>query len=102
MGIVNDRALEAEAKEYGAAGGRPQVVWANGVLASLAVGFFVQIITPWYEQQELSILIEFDGNTQTVSPSNKLQYLRGQRCPHFADLASLGDPFWTPQAVVGQ
>ncbi len=102
MGIVTDSALELEAKRYGAAGGRPQVVWANGVLASLAVGYFVQIVTPWYKQQKLPVLLEFDGNTQTVSPSNKLQYLEGHRCRHFADLASLGDPFWTPQVVGGQ
>lgn len=99
MGIVNDRALELEAQQYGAAGGRPQVVWANGVLASLAVGYFVQIVTPWYKGQKLPILVEFDGNAQTVSPSNKLQYLDGHSCPHFADLSSLGDPFWKPQTV---
>jgi molybdopterin/thiamine biosynthesis adenylyltransferase len=99
MGIVNDRALELEAQQYGAAGGRPQVVWANGVLASLAVGYFVQIVAPWYKKQKLPILIEYDGNTQTVSPSNKLQYLEGHRCQHFADLSSLGDPFWKPQTV---
>jgi molybdopterin/thiamine biosynthesis adenylyltransferase len=102
MGIVTERALELEAKRYGAAGGRPQVVWANGVLASLAVGYFVQIITPWYKGQKLPILIEFDGNTQTVAPSNKLQYLEGHRCQHFADLASLGDPFWNSHVVGGQ
>ena len=102
MGIVTDRALELEAKQYGAAGGRPQVVWANGVLASLAVGYFVQIVTPWYKQQKLPVLVEFDGNTQTVSPSNKLQYLEGHTCRHFADLSSLGDPFWEAQTVAGQ
>jgi molybdopterin-synthase adenylyltransferase len=38
MGIVDDRSLALEAQMYGAAGGRPQVVWPNGVLAALAVG----------------------------------------------------------------
>src|SRR5258708_1759755 len=99
MGIVNDRALELEAQQYGAAAGRPQVGWANGVLASLAVGYFVQIITPWYKKQKLPILVEFDGNAQTVSPSNKLDHLEGRGCRHFADLASLGDPFWKPDVV---
>jgi molybdopterin/thiamine biosynthesis adenylyltransferase len=100
MGIVTDRALELEAKQYGAAGGRPQVVWVNGVLASLAVGYFVQIITPWYKEQKLPILLEFDGNAQTALPSNKLEFLQGQKCRHFADLSSLGDPFWSVQALV--
>jgi molybdopterin/thiamine biosynthesis adenylyltransferase len=99
MGIVNDRALELEAQQYGAAGGRPQVVWTNGVLASLAVGYFVQIFTPWFKKQQLPILVEFDGNAQTVSPSNKLEHLVERKCRHFADLSSLGDPFWRPQGV---
>jgi molybdopterin-synthase adenylyltransferase len=95
MGIVNDRALEVEAQQYGAAGGRPQVVWANGLLASLAVGFFVQLMSPWYDVQDLPILVEFDGNSQSVFPSKKLPYLAGRSCGHFADLEDLGDPFWS-------
>jgi len=71
------------------------VVWPNGLLASLAVGFFVQLFTPWRKAPELPLLLEFDGDAQTVSPSNKLLYLKENACPHFADLASLGDPFWT-------
>jgi len=95
MGIIDDRKLELEAQAYGAAGGRPQVVWPNGLLASLAVGFFVQLFTPWRKELELPVLLEFDGDTQTVLPSNKLLYLNEHGCPHFADLSSLGDPFWT-------
>ena len=94
MGIVDDRGLALEAQMYGAAGARPQVVWANGVLASIAVGLFTQLVTPWSKTQDLPVLLEYDGNAQTVSPSNKLPYLRGRGCPHFADLTSLGDPFW--------
>jgi hypothetical protein len=44
-------------------------------------------------------LIEFDGDAQTVSPSNKLLYLDGHECPHFADLSSLGDPLWTGEKL---
>ncbi len=99
MGIVEDRALELEAQQYGAAGSRPQVVWPNGLLASLAVGFFVQLFTPWRNTSDLPILLEFDGNAQTVSPSNKLGYLAGRNCPHFANLSSLGDPFWKGQEL---
>jgi molybdopterin/thiamine biosynthesis adenylyltransferase len=95
MGIIDDRALELEAQAYGAAGGRPQVVWPNGLLASLAVGFFVQLFTPWRNISGLPLLLEFDGDAQTVSPSNKLLYLKEDACPHFADLSGLGDPFWT-------
>ncbi|HKM80341.1 MAG TPA: ThiF family adenylyltransferase [Candidatus Acidoferrum sp.] len=93
MGIIDDRALGLEAQQYGAAGGRPQVVWPNGLLASLAVGFFVQLVSPWHKGLNLPLLLEFDGNSQTVSPSSKLRYLEGRTCPHFAGLSSLGDPF---------
>jgi molybdopterin/thiamine biosynthesis adenylyltransferase len=102
MGIVDDRSLELEAKQYGAAGGRPQVVWPNGLLASLAVGYFVQLITPWHRQEHVSVLLEFDGNSQTVFPSNKLHYLESVRCPHFADLEDLGDPFWDTRLRVAK
>jgi molybdopterin/thiamine biosynthesis adenylyltransferase len=94
MGIINDGSLKAEAQRYGAAGGRPQVIWSNGILASLAVGFFVQLTTPWYRVRDLPALIEFDGNLQTVVPSTKLRYLEDIVCPHFTGLADLGDPFW--------
>jgi len=102
MGIVDDLKLEQEAQVYGAAGGRPQVVWPNGLLASLAVGFFVQLFTPWRKASELPLLLEFDGDAQTVSPSNKLLYLKKDTCPHFVDLANLGDPFWTVNDPLGK
>lgn len=93
MGIIDDRGLGLEAQQYGAAGSRPQVIWPNGLLASLAVGFLVQLVTPWRKELDLPVLLEFDGNSQTVSPSSKLRYLEGRTCPHFAALSSLGDPF---------
>ena len=99
MGIIDDRALELEAQAYGAAGGRPQVVWPNGLLASLAVGFFVQLMSPWNKKVDLPVLLEYDGNAQTVLPSNKLRYLEGSECRHFADLSSLGDPFWAREGL---
>jgi len=92
MGIVDDRSLALEAQMYSAAGGRSQVLWPNGVLAALAVGLFVQLITPWSKMHDLPVLLEYDGNAQTVSPSNKLLCLKGL---HFAGLPNLGDPFWT-------
>src|SRR2546422_8269755 len=99
MGIIDDRKLELEAQAYGAAGGRPQVVWPNGLLASLAVGFLVQLFTPWRKASELPLLLEFDGDAQTVSPSNKLLYLEEDACSHFADLTSLGDPLWGTEGL---
>jgi hypothetical protein len=99
MGIIVDRKLELEAQAYGAVGGRPQVVWPNGLLTSLALGFFMQLFTPWRRILELLLLLEFDGDAQTVSRSNRLLYLEEGACRHFACLSSLADPFWTGEEL---
>jgi hypothetical protein len=98
MGLVTDDGLAKEAAQYGAAGGKPQVVWPNGTLASVAVGFFMKLVTPWETQKATPSLLEYDGDLQTVTPSNKLAYLP-DRCKHFVSLYELGDPFWTPDAL---
>jgi len=98
MGLVTDEALAAEAARYGAAGGKPQVVWPNGTLASIAVGFFMKLVAPWETHKETPLLLEYDGDVQTVSQSNKLAYLPAH-CKHFDRLNELGDPFWTPDAL---
>jgi hypothetical protein len=46
MGLVTDERLAEEAARYGAAGRKPQVVWPNGTLASIAVGFFMKLVAP--------------------------------------------------------
>ena len=46
-GFLRDDLLAREAENYGAAGSKPRVIWPNGVLASLAVGVFVELVTPW-------------------------------------------------------
>jgi molybdopterin-synthase adenylyltransferase len=95
-GILTDERLALEAAQYGAAGQHPQVVWANGVLASAAVGVLVQMLCPWRRRPLSGILREYDGESHTVSTSNKLAYLSSKRCSHFSDLSCLGDPFWKP------
>lgn len=77
MGLVTDDALAKEAERYGAAGAKPQVVWPNGALASIAVGFFMKLVTPWETRKAMPLLLEYDGDLQTVMPSNKLAYLPG-------------------------
>jgi molybdopterin/thiamine biosynthesis adenylyltransferase len=94
MGLVTDEGLANEAAKYGAAGGKPQVVWPNGMLASIAVGFFMKLVTPWESRKETPLLLEYDGDLQTVMPSNKLAYLPAH-CKHFDSLYEIGDPFWT-------
>lgn len=98
LGLVTDEALAKEAERYGAAGGKPQVVWPNGTLASIAVGFFMKLVTPWETHKATPLLLEYDGDLQTVSPSNKLVYLPAF-CKHFDSLHELGDPFWSPDSL---
>lgn len=98
MGLVTEAALAKEAAKYGAAGGRPQVVWPNGTLASIAVGFFMRIVTPWETRNATPLLLEYDGDLQTVTPSNKLAYLPAH-CNHFDPLRDVGDPFWDSEAL---
>ena len=93
LGIISDDGLQAETANYKAAGHRPQVVWINGALASLAVGSFVQLMTPWH-QGNPHTLLEYDGNDESVIYSPKLSILAGRVCTHFRQLSDLGDPFW--------
>jgi molybdopterin/thiamine biosynthesis adenylyltransferase len=97
LGIITDQRLKQEAQRYGAAGGKPQVVWPNGILASAAVGMFVKLVTPWEKEIKFPILLEYDGDAQTLMPSNKLDYLSGQ-CTHFEGLQNIGDPFFEFQS----
>jgi hypothetical protein len=52
MGILDTKSIADEARRYGAAGGRPQVVWPNGVLASIAVGLFAQLLAGLHDDIE--------------------------------------------------
>ena len=94
MGFLRDDLMAREAANYGAAGNRPQVIWPNGVLASLAVGIFVQLMSPWHKERRRVEYLEYDGNSQTVSTSNRLKHLSSSACPHFSSVEDLGDPFW--------
>ena len=82
LGFLNDEDLQREAEQYGAAGGRPQVVWTNGVLASLAVGIAVNLLTGWNGLPGSGEYLHFDGNTNKVWRSPRLDYAP-EVCPHF-------------------
>jgi len=96
MGFLTDELLAREAAGYGAAGGKPQVIWPNGALASSAIGVFVQLMTPWHDGHEESVYLEYDGNMGTMTRSNRLLYANDIVCPHFRNATDLGDPFWRP------
>lgn len=94
LGFVRDELLVREAANYGDAGGRPQVVWSNGVLASAAVGVYTQLFTPWHRDHKATVYLEYEGNSQTITPSNRLECMKDRKCSHFPSADGLGDPFW--------
>jgi hypothetical protein len=66
LGILTEDRVTREAGHYGKAGSRPQVVWPNGVLASLGVGLLVQLVCPWHSAPQVMACCEFDGNRHRV------------------------------------
>jgi len=92
LGILTEGRLAEEAKKYGRAGSRPQVIWPNGVLASLGIGLFVQLPCPWHGAAQLTACCEFDGDHHRVETS-RMEYAEQLRCRHFpAD--EVGDQFF--------
>lgn len=91
VGVVTDDRIKREAEQYGAAGPRPQVVWSNGTLASLAVGFVVRLLSPWDTDMANSDYREFDANANIVRESHKWPFLVKRPCPHHPP-QDRGDP----------
>lgn len=90
LGFLTDENLRQEAQLYGAAGGRAQVVWANGALASVAVGLVVELLTSWQRRQFAAEYLHYDANEHTISRSPRVAYAP-KECKHFqAD--SVGEP----------
>lgn len=94
MGFLTDEILGLEAKKYGAAGGKPQVVWPNGVLASTAVGQLISLLCPWNPNLAPSPYLDYDGNRFTVTPNRRLAHIDSTTCSHFVGLDALGDISW--------
>ncbi len=94
VGFLTEDKLAKEAALYGAVGGRPQVVWPNGVLASTAVGVATDMLTNWTRSSREVVYLSYDGNDGTIRPHVRLQFLEGVKCPHYpAD--EVGDPVLT-------
>ena len=94
MNVLTPELLRREAEAYGHAGIRPQVVWPNGVLASVAVGLVVGLATPWSSRLRLPRLIEYDGNVPEIRPSSAASFLATKVCGHFRSPGDLGDPWY--------
>jgi hypothetical protein len=94
-GFLNESNLAREAARYGEAGIRPQVIWANGVLASTAVGVAVDLLTGWSGTTPGSVYLQYTGNDGIIKPHVRLGFLPGQACPHYP-LTQAGDPVFRP------
>lgn len=102
LGFLTPDKLAQEENRYGDAGINPQVVWTNGTLASLAVGAFIKLVTPWCENRENFTWLELDGNSQTVTPSQQPNYFpREPACPHHGGPDGVGDPFFDLRSLEG-
>ena len=99
MGHIRESDCALEEQHYGHAGGTPQVVWTNGILASTAVGIVVQLLTPW-SKDSTSAFLGYDGDRSTVNPDRRLSLGAHQHCVHYSAQESLGDPFWNPQICI--
>lgn len=92
LGFLTQQRLDQEENDYADAGINPQVVWTNGTLASLAVGAFARLLTPWFDYPNEFDWLELDGNNQLVTRSRQPDYSIKGPCNHFAT-TDLGDPF---------
>jgi hypothetical protein len=82
LGFLTEDNLAKEAAKYGDAGGKPQVVWSNGVLASQAIGIIVDLVTGWSGKKEITQYYAFDGNSGVLVNHPRLKYVSGN-CSHF-------------------
>jgi molybdopterin/thiamine biosynthesis adenylyltransferase len=90
--FINPDKLNQEVQLYGNAGGRPQVVWPNGVLASTAVGIVIDIITGWSKLKDRKTYISYDGVLGHLSDHPKGIYCP-EKCSHYP-LNETGNPIY--------
>lgn len=84
--FITDKDLEKEALNYGDAGIRPQVIWANGILASASVGLGIEILSNWTNSKKTYFYKHFDGNKLSLTDNLKISagtFSNEFRCPHF-------------------
>lgn len=94
LGFLTQERLGEEAALYGATGGRPQVVWPNGILASTAVGLGMELVTGWNRTSREYAYLSYDGNRGTVQPHWRTRNLEAQPCSHYP-LERVGEPVFT-------
>ena len=93
LGFLKDDVVSEEVGHYGDVGGVPQVVWANGVLASTAVGLAVDLLSDWTKTANQTVFLSYRGNEGTVMPDPRAILLTVDHvCPHYSR-KDVGDAF---------
>jgi hypothetical protein len=82
VGFLNEQTLTTEAQAYAAAGGKPQVVWPNGIVASTAIGIAVDLLTDWTKSLRGTVYLSYDGNRGTIVSNNRMQFAP-KECEHY-------------------
>jgi molybdopterin-synthase adenylyltransferase len=93
MGFITEEGLNEEGRRYGDAGGHPQVVWPNGVLASTAVGLAVELITNWTGTRRRFAYLRYDGNKMVLKPDLRTAEFEQMTCTHYPS-DRVGDPIF--------
>ncbi len=92
FGFLTESKLALEAAKYGNVGGRPQVVWPNGVLASTAIGVFVDLVTGWTNTSDRKLYLAYDGNSGRIEDHVRVKFA-DETCKHYPFL-NIGSPFF--------
>lgn len=86
LGFIEESKLNKERSRYGDAGVRPQVIWPNGSLVSLGVGFLMHYFFNWSQIKPAFRYKVYDGSTFDIVDSTHASYLiktNGEKCSHF-------------------
>lgn len=81
--FLNEETLAQEAARYGDTGGRPQVVWANGILSSAAIGIGVDVLTGWTCSAKPIVYLSLDANKNTMKEHPDLRFFENKGCDHY-------------------
>lgn len=85
VGFITDEKLNQDRSRYGDAGPQPQVIWAIGVLASIAVGIVVNQITDWAGNLTKPIYLSYNANTGEIETHPRLKYQKNQKGNHYEE-----------------
>lgn len=87
LDFITDKDLEIESSNYGDVGSRPQVIWANSILANTAVGLGVEILSGWTGKNPKIFYKHLCGNKLNLLDNFKVENksFSGKKCTHYTN-----------------